>query len=104
MTTKGGSETKGGFYWKTGAWEIVTVEGNRGALPGGEYDSYLRIPGLLVIPLALAVSLSYVIFLPVIGFAMLFRTLGSRLAASLGISATKTLREAKQTVPAHKAR
>lgn len=35
MTTKGGSETKGGFYWKTGAWEIVTVEGNRGALPAG---------------------------------------------------------------------
>ncbi len=34
MTRKGGNETKGGFYWKKGDWEIVTVEGKKGVLPG----------------------------------------------------------------------
>ena len=34
MTRKGGNETKGGFYWKKGDWEIVTVEGKKGILPG----------------------------------------------------------------------
>ena len=71
MTHKGGNETKGGFYWKKGDWEIVTVEGKMGMLPGIEQVEYLRIPTLLFIPVVLTMSVVYVVFLPFIGFAML---------------------------------
>lgn len=71
MTRKGGSEVKGGFYWNKKKWEIVTVEGQKGTLPGSEDVQYLHIPGILFPPVAMIVSVMYVIFLPFIGFAML---------------------------------
>jgi hypothetical protein len=79
MTRKGGSETKGGFYWKKGEWEIVTVDGKSGVLPGPETAEYIRVPGILLLPVAVFMSILYVIFLPFVGFAML-----------LGLIATKT--------------
>lgn len=78
MTRKGGNETKGGFYWKKGDWEIVTVEGKRGVLPGTEDVEYIRIPGILFIPVALTISIVYVVFLPFIGFAMLGKALTTK--------------------------
>ena len=46
MGLKGGSKAKDGLYWKKGDWEIVTVEGENGALPGTEdlVCSYSRDP------------------------------------------------------------
>jgi hypothetical protein len=86
----GGTETKGGFYWKKGEWEIVTVDGKKGMLPGGSESQFIRLPGILVIPTALVLSITYVVFLPFIGFAMLLRALGSRVAPSLrGAGETK---------------
>lgn len=79
MTRKGGSETKGGFYWKKGDWEIVTVEGKRGVLPGTEKAEYLWIPALLFIPVALLISIAYVIFFPFVGFAMLAKVVTRKL-------------------------
>ena len=73
MARKGGSETKGGFYWRKGDWEIITVEGKKGMLPGAEKDEYLRIPGILFVPVALTLGGLYVVFLPFIGFAMLLK-------------------------------
>lgn len=83
MKHTGGSQTKGGFYWKKGEWEIITVEGKSGTLPGTSAARYLRIPGLLLLPVGLVLSLVYVIFLPVVGFAMLFHTLFAKLSRSL---------------------
>lgn len=83
MKHKGGSETKGGFYWKKGAWEIVTVEGKTGMLPGTEESEYIRVHGLLLLPVALIISIAYVVFLPVVGFAMVFGTLGKKIGKAL---------------------
>jgi len=78
MTRKGGNETKGGFYWKKGDWEIVTVEGKKGVLPGTEKAEYLRIPTLLFIPVIMAMSVIYVVFLPFIGFAVLGKAITTK--------------------------
>lgn len=78
MTHKGGNETKGGFYWKKGEWEIVTVEGKKGMLPGTEQGEYFRIPTILFIPVILTMSVVYVVFLPFIGFAMLGKAVTTR--------------------------
>lgn len=71
MVHKGGRKAKGGLYWKKDEWEIVTVEGKSGTLPGTENIKYLRIPGTLFAPLALILGLALYLFIPLIGFAML---------------------------------
>jgi hypothetical protein len=83
MAIKGGSETKGGFYWKKGEWEIVTVEGKRGTLPGSEKLEYVRIPSLLFVPLAMIISVVYVIFFPFVGFVMLAKAVTRKLRIAL---------------------
>ena len=84
MARKGGSETKGGFYWKKGDWEIVTVEGKTGTLPGTEKVEFIRIPGILFVPVALIISVAYVVFFPFIGFAMLAKVITRKLRIVLG--------------------
>lgn len=46
-----------------------------GPLPGREGDTYLRVPALALLLVGLPLSVAYVIFLPVIGFVMLFGAL-----------------------------
>ena len=71
MGLKGGSKAKDGLYWKKGDWEIVTVEGENGALPGTEDLEFVRIPGILFPPVALILGLGVYLFLPLIGIGML---------------------------------
>jgi hypothetical protein len=89
----GGTAAKNGFYWHLGKWQMTVVPKQGGILPGDAGDRYLRVPvvGLLVIaPLMGAV---YAMFLPFIGFAMLFGFLGKKAvstarAGAMGIGAT----------------
>jgi hypothetical protein len=78
MVLKGGSKTKGGLYWKKGEWEIVTVEGKNGVLPGTEDTEYFRIPGTLFAPVALILGLAFYVFLPLLGFAMVLSVIGKK--------------------------
>ena len=83
MASKGGSKTKGGLYWKKGKWEMVTVERKNGRLPGTEEDAYLRIPAILVPPVALVLGLGFYLFLPFIGFAMLLKVIATKIRREL---------------------
>jgi hypothetical protein len=84
---KGGSQTKGGFYLKKGEWEIVTVDGKNGILPGGDQCEYMRIPVVLFVPLAVTLGGAFVIFLPFIGFAMLFTMIATKAGKGMKVLA-----------------
>ena len=43
-----------------------------GPLPGREGETYLRVPAPVLLLIGLPLSVAYLIFLPVIGFVMLF--------------------------------
>jgi hypothetical protein len=81
----GGTAVKGGFYWNTADWEVVVVEGRHGTLPGGEGCTYLKMPTLLFIPLALTFGALYYVFLPFIGFAMLLSLIGRKTGRGMRI-------------------
>jgi len=83
LTYNGGTKAKGGLYWNIQEWELVTMEGEGGVLPGEAQCKYLKVPLLLFLPLALVFGAGYVIFLPLIGFAMLFAVIGRKSAATL---------------------
>lgn len=70
--TKGGNKVPAGFYFNKKNWEIVTVSGKKGGvLPGDAEAGYLRIPALAMLAAAPVLGAAFVIFLPVIGFALL---------------------------------
>ncbi len=71
MTTCiGGTAVRSGYYWNVGKWEIVPVEKNGERLPGGRGEKFLRIPVILVLALLPMLGGLFVVFLPVIGFAL----------------------------------
>ena len=80
----GGSKVEGGFYWNLKNWEIVPVDGKHGILPGTEKDAYLAVPSLAMLALAPAMGALLVIFLPFVGVALAFQTLGQKTLKDAG--------------------
>jgi hypothetical protein len=80
MTTKriGGTAAKSGFYWNLGKWEMTMVPKQGGILPGGASQRYLRVPVFALLVIAPLMGAVYAMFLPFIGFAMLFTFLGKK--------------------------
>jgi K+-transporting ATPase c subunit len=81
ISNTGGSKAKAGIYWSKGSWDLVTLSGKGGVLPGGTDTRYVRIPVLAMIVFAPLMGASYVVFLPFIGFAMF----GDFLAKKAGV-------------------
>ena len=75
----GSDQVKMGFYWNPSRWDIVPIAKGGGVLPGNDDVSYIRIPLILVMLLGPLVGAAYVIFLPLIGFALLFAFAGRKL-------------------------
>jgi hypothetical protein len=70
---RAGQDVEAGFYLNTHTAEIVPVGPKGGRLDGPEGSRYLRIPALVMLFLAPVLGALYVVFLPLAGFAMLFR-------------------------------
>jgi hypothetical protein len=75
---QGGTKVEPGFYWNAGDWQIVTVEREPRALPGGADQSYIKVPAAGMLLLTPLLGLSFVIFLPFVGFAMVARQVGRK--------------------------
>jgi hypothetical protein len=88
-TTNGGSKVPAGFYFNRNNWEIVTVSGKKGGLLPGDATDYLKVPAVAMLAGAPVLGAAFVVFLPVIGFALLataawkkaFRPVGTPKAA-----------------------
>jgi len=72
MSHNGGSKVNFGFYWSMQAWDMAMIPAEGGMLPGGADRLYKRIPTFLFLVLAPLMGALYVVFLPVVGFALLF--------------------------------
>jgi hypothetical protein len=77
-TRNGGQEAKAGFWWNTKSWEITLVKATGNTLPGGPEVRYLRVPTLALVVLGPAMGALFVMFLPLLGFAMLFGALATK--------------------------
>ncbi len=74
----GGNTVKAGFYWNLKKWEMVTLSGAGGTLPGATADRYLKVPIVAFLFVAPVMGGLYAFFLPFIGFAMLAAFLGRK--------------------------
>jgi hypothetical protein len=92
-TRRGGTEVRGGFYWRPAEWQIVALPGDQGVLPGTAREVFHRIPTVAMLLLAPIMGGLFVMFLPLIGFAMVLqfaaRTTGAAARnAALALGAT----------------
>lgn len=90
----GGSRARTGFYWNVAGWTIETIDKERDVLPGGAEHRYVKLPVLLVLALAPVMGGLYVVFLPFIGFAMVFALAGRKAMealTSLGLGLVATV-------------
>lgn len=94
---RGSNWVRVGFYWNPSRWEIVTIPKGGGMLPGEDDVRYVRLPLILVMLLGPMVGALYVIFLPFIGFAMLFGFVGAKLLSVARRALGDGLAEAKAT-------
>lgn len=94
----GGTKAEGGYYFNLKTWAIEAIEEDVGVLEGSTEDRYLRVPGLLLLPLALVLSFLFVVFLPFIGLAMFAYVVAQKLF-SLPASAAKSLMAAVAPAP-----
>jgi hypothetical protein len=91
----GGTAAKNGFYWNLGKWEMTMVPKQGGLLPGDAGDKYVRVPVLGLLVVAPVMGAAYAMFLPFIGFVMLFSFLFKKMFAATrvgvsGVAATMT--------------
>lgn len=63
----------GGYYFNTSTYSLHAVEGRGGRLPGTPGTLWVRLPTVAMIVLAIVLSLGFVVFLPLIGFALVLR-------------------------------
>lgn len=71
---KGGEKVRRGEYWCFSTGKILSIPKEGGILPGNM--SYIRLPVAGLLLMAPILGLVYVVFLPFIGFAMVFYHLG----------------------------
>ena len=75
----GGQEVQGGYFWHVGKWEIATVTGETGTLPGTAQDEYIRASLPVLFVAAPVMGAAFAMFLPFIGFAMPFYAIGKQI-------------------------
>jgi len=78
----GGQNVPAGFYWNTKEWELETLSGKGGKLPGNGETAYVKIPAIAMLTLAPVMGGLYVMFLPFIGFALLAEHAGKKLVGA----------------------
>ncbi len=85
----GGTKAEPGFYWKAADWQIVTIDKEARALPGGREQTYVKVPVAGMLVLTPLLGLSFVIFLPFVGFALVARQLGRKAMKVAGVVGAK---------------
>lgn len=79
----GGSKVPGGWYWNQAKWDVATISGAEGVLEGEAAEQFIKVPLLVMIPLAAIVSFGFVVFLPFIGFALFAYAIAKKVAGLL---------------------
>ena len=81
---EGLSRVPGGFYFNRQSWDLVTVSGKAGVLPGTASDQYLKVPLLLMLLGAPVFGATLVMFLPFVGIALFIHAMCRKILKPFG--------------------
>jgi hypothetical protein len=67
---QGGDKVSAGFYLDLDSWQVTTLSGSGGTLPGDAGALYLRVPLPVLLAMAPMMGAAFAIFLPFVGIAL----------------------------------
>jgi len=66
----GGMQVAGGYYWNPRSWEVEVVASEGGRLKGAAGAKYVKVPFPLLFVIVPLLGALFLMFLPLIGFAL----------------------------------
>ena len=88
MTTyQSGSAVRSGYYFNAARWHVEPIAEDGGKLPDA-HGSWMKVPTVVALMLVPILGATFLMFLPLIGFIMLFRAIGASFVRVFTASAT----------------
>ena len=81
-----GQQVGGGYYFNSKRWEVETIPEEGGALKGG---AYVKVPFPLLFVIVPTLGATFLMFMPVIGFALFGYAITKKVAGAFTRSATE---------------
>jgi hypothetical protein len=94
---EGGSRVKGGFYFNQKSWDLVTVSGKTGVLPGTSSDLHLKVPVFFMLLGAPVLGATLVMFLPFVGIALFTQAMFRKAVKPLAVAAVAKAAPVRET-------
>jgi len=85
----GGMQVGGGYYWNPGNWEVEVVSNEGGKLKGAEGAKYVKVPFPVLFLIVPTLGALFLMFLPMIGFALVAYAMAKKLAGVFTQGATE---------------
>jgi hypothetical protein len=83
----GGTKVDAGYYWNAKNWETEIVPEGGGTLAGPPDANYVKLPLLVALPVSAVVGATFLMTLPLIGFAVFFEGIGKTVLGKGGAKA-----------------
>ncbi len=78
-----GMKVGGGYYWNARSWAVEVIPAEGGKLSGGPGTRYVKVPFPVLFVIVPTLGALFLMFLPLIGFALFAYAIAKRLAASV---------------------
>ncbi len=85
----GGMQVAGGYYWNPRNWEVEVVASEGGRLKGAQTAKYVKIPFPLLFVVVPLLGALFLMFLPLIGFALFGYAIVKKVTGGVKQSATE---------------
>lgn len=86
-TYESGSAVRSGYYLNAARWRVEPVaEGGR--LPGGQ-GRWMRVPTALALLLVPILGATFIVFLPLVGFALVLKAMAAHFSRTFHMQATE---------------
>jgi hypothetical protein len=85
----GGMQVSGGYYWNPRAWEVEVVAPEGGRLKAAADSHYVKVPFPALFVIVPLLGALFLMFLPLIGFALFAYAIAKKVTGGVKQSATE---------------
>jgi hypothetical protein len=85
----GGEKVGGGYYWNTRTWKVEVVGAEGGRLGDPDGARYVKVHFLALFAIVPLLGALFLVFLPLIGFALFAYAIARKLTGAVGKSTTE---------------
>jgi hypothetical protein len=85
----GGMQVSSGYYWNPGNWEVEVVAPEGGRLKGAADAKYVKVPFLALFAIVPLLGAVFLMFLPLIGFALFAYAIAKKITGGVKQGATE---------------